>query len=49
MTLFLTALLRPFAALVFLLAAVLLARVVMRYIPEGRLKRILSLPVGGKR
>lgn len=39
-------LVKPFAALGFWLVAVLIGKLVMRLVPEGRIKRLLSRRVG---
>lgn len=39
-------LIKPFGIVIFWLVAVLIARVLMRYIPDGKVKRLLSRRVG---
>lgn len=46
MTTFLAMLIKPLVAFVFFGVALALARIVMRCIPAGRVKRLLSRPVG---
>lgn len=43
MTWFLAILIKPLVAFVFLFTAAVLARVILRALPEGRLKRFLSI------
>lgn len=38
--------LKPFVAVVFLLIAVYLSKVILRFIPEGRVKRLLTRRIG---
>ena len=40
--------LKPFVAVVFLLAAYYLSRLLWRFIPDGRIKRILYSPLDRK-
>jgi hypothetical protein len=42
-------LLKPFVAAAYLLALLGIKTLVLRLIPEGKLKRILLLPIGSKR
>jgi len=47
MELFLAILLKPFVALVFLTAALLIAGLIHKYMPDSKLKRILFSPLPG--
>lgn len=47
MELFLAILLKPFVALVFLTAALLIAGLIHKYMPNSKLKRILFSPLPG--
>jgi hypothetical protein len=40
-------LVKPFVALLILVPALLLARLIQRYLPDGRLKRLLFSPLPG--
>ena len=46
-TFFWASFLKPFVALFLFVGAALLGRLILRFIPDGRLKRLLQKPVGG--
>jgi len=46
MTMFFAMLIKPFLALVVFGLALGVANVIMRWLPEGRIKRMLSRPIG---
>ena len=47
MTAFLVALLKPLAALIVLVPVLLLSKAIHRWMPDGKLKRILFSPLPG--
>jgi hypothetical protein len=47
MSVFLAMLVKPLVALLILVPALLLARVIQRHLPDGRLKRLLFSPLPG--